>query len=203
MRIISQDGTIDIPYDYFSLSISPSMVISGKYEDKVEASIYCHNLSSPKGTKLAEYSTMKKAEKAMEMLRTAYTGRFVTNADVPDDFNEQLKELMKGGFGTVIIKDTNDSRVEFYNLNGYFQFPQDEDVSGSGTKRSKSFGEKVLNILKYKGISQRELAEKVGCTEVSMSRYISGERVPKAPIVVKIADVLGVTVEYLVSDSIE
>ena len=37
-------------------------------------------------------------------------------------------ELMKGGFGTVIVKDTNDSRVEFDNLNGYFQFPQDEDV---------------------------------------------------------------------------
>ena len=35
---------------------------------------------------------------------------------------------MKGGFGTVIVKDTNDSRVEFNNLNGYFQFPQDEDV---------------------------------------------------------------------------
>ena len=62
------------------------------------------------------------------MLRTAYTGRFVTTDDVPDDFNEQLKELMKGGFGTVIVKDTNDSRVEFDNLNGYFQFPQDEDV---------------------------------------------------------------------------
>ena len=65
---------------------------------------------------------------AMEMLRTAYTGRFVTNSDIPDNFEEQLKELMKGGFGTVIVKDTNDSRVEFNNLNGYFQFPQDEDV---------------------------------------------------------------------------
>ena len=52
----------------------------------------------------------------------------MTNANVPDDFNEQLKELMKGGFGTVIVKDTNDSRVEFNNLNGYFKFPQDEDV---------------------------------------------------------------------------
>ena len=52
----------------------------------------------------------------------------MTNADISDDFNEQLKELMKGGFGTVIVKDTNDSRVEFNNLNGYFQFPQDEDV---------------------------------------------------------------------------
>ena len=123
MRLISQNGEIDVPYDYFSLTIA-----TGKCEDVEYACIYCHNLSSPKGTKLADYSSKEKAEKAMEMLRTAYTGRFVTNADIPDDFEEQLKELMKGGFGTVIVKDTNDSRVEFDNLNGYFQFPQDEDV---------------------------------------------------------------------------
>ena len=52
----------------------------------------------------------------------------MTNADIPYDFNEQLNELMKHCFGTVIVKDSYDSRVEFDNLNGYFQFPQDEDV---------------------------------------------------------------------------
>ena len=67
MRVISQDGTIDIPYDYFSLS-----VVSGRYEDIHYAAIYCHNLSSPNGTKLAEYSSDKKAEKAMEMLHEMY-----------------------------------------------------------------------------------------------------------------------------------
>lgn len=69
MRVISQDGTIDVPYDYFSLSVA-----SSKYEDVEVAYIYCHNLSSPNGTKLAEYSTKAKAIKAMEMLRETYTG---------------------------------------------------------------------------------------------------------------------------------
>ena len=123
MRIISQDGTIDVPYEYGSLSVGVC-----KAEEIEHAVIKYRNVSSPNGTKLAEYSSKAKAIKAMEMLRTAYTGRFVTTADVSDDFNEQLKELMKGGFGTVIVKDTDDSRVEFNNLNGYFQFPQDEDV---------------------------------------------------------------------------
>lgn len=59
MRIISQDGTIDIPYDYFSLS-----VVSGRYEDIHYAAIYCHNLSSPSGTKLAEYSSDKKSRES-------------------------------------------------------------------------------------------------------------------------------------------
>ena len=149
MRIISQDGKIDVPYEMTAIHLLEGSVLMNMVGD------------TGKGSVIARYSTCKKAQKAMEMLHEAYA------------------------------------------CERYFQFPSDEDVSGSGTKRSKSFGEKVLNILKHKGISQRELAEKVGCTEVSMSRYISGERVPKAPIVVKIADVLGVPVEYLVSDSIE
>ena len=120
MRIISQDGTIDIPYGLTSIQLvsKTTIVAQGSY----------FGSGNDNFATIAEYSTEEKAQKAMKMLRTAYTGRFVTNADISDDFNEQLKELMKGGFGTVIVKDTNDSRVEFNNLNGYFQFPQDEDV---------------------------------------------------------------------------
>lgn len=113
MRIISQGGNADLQYEEIALCMACEDIIA-RHNDKEYL--------------MARYSTMKKAEKAMEMLRTTYTGRFVTDADISDDFNEQLKELMKGGFGTVIVKDTNDSRVEFDNLNGYFQFPKDEDV---------------------------------------------------------------------------
>ena len=113
MRVISQGGNADLPYEEIALCMACEDIIA-RHNDKEYL--------------MARYSTMDKAQKAMEMLRTAYTCRFVTNADIPDDFNEQLKKLMKGGFGTVIVKDTNDSRVEFNNLNGYFQFPQDEDV---------------------------------------------------------------------------
>lgn len=121
MRIISQDGTIDVPYE---------QVVIQRF--KTEIYFLNKNLTGVEqltdDIEIASYSTESKAQKAMEMLRISYTGRFVTNADIPEDFNERLQELMKGGFGTVIVKDTNDSRVEFNNLNGYFQFPKDEDV---------------------------------------------------------------------------
>ena len=39
MRVISQDGTIDVPYEYFSLSVA-----GGKYKDVEYACIYCHNM---------------------------------------------------------------------------------------------------------------------------------------------------------------
>ena len=121
MRVISQDGTIDIPYESVIIQrFGREIYFLNKNLIGVEQLI--------NDMEIASYSTETKAQKAMEMLRTAYAGKFVTNADITDDFNERLKELMKGGFGTVIVKDTNDSRVEFNNINGYFQFPADEDV---------------------------------------------------------------------------
>lgn len=126
MRIISQDGFYDVPYEAIAIRFSEDdrKVIIG-----VPLSLVAEDLISdiPVIT-LAIYSTESKANKAMEMLRIAFTGRFVTNADIPDDFNEKLKELMRGGFGTVIVEDFEDCKVEFNNLNGYFQFPQDSEI---------------------------------------------------------------------------
>ena len=93
MRVISQDGTIDVPYDYFSLSLA-----SGKYKDVEVAYIYCHNLSSPNGTKLAEYSTKAKAIKAMEALRETW------------------------------INETVEFEDGIYNRNIIFQFPKDSEI---------------------------------------------------------------------------
>ena len=56
----------------------------------------------------------------------------------------------------------------------------------------------IKEILEAKGMSQRELAEKAGITEVTMSRYINGNRVPKAPVAMCIARALGVDIEEIV-----
>lgn len=122
MRVISQDGFYDLPYENVGISLNANnrnQVIAWSASDFCKEDLY---------SVMGNYSTEEKAKKAMEMLRTEYAGKFVTNADISEDFNERLKELMKGGFGTVVVKETNDCRVEFNNLNGYFQFPADEDV---------------------------------------------------------------------------
>lgn len=122
MRVISQDGTIDVPYDYFSLSMS-----SGKYKDVEVAYIYCHNLSSPIGTKLAEYSTGAKAIKAMKMLREAYVGMPIVmqNVDISEDVTKEFERLKKCG---VMVQTKNQpSKVDFIN-NAVFQFPQDDEI---------------------------------------------------------------------------
>ena len=68
-------------------------------------------------------------------------------------------------------------------------------------KSAEIFISRLDQARKEKGLTQRELANRVGVTEVSMSRYINGTRVPSGPIVVNIAKALGISVDYLVGTS--
>lgn len=56
---------------------------------------------------------------------------------------------------------------------------------------------RLLDLISAKGYNHREFAIKVGITEVSLSRYISGTRTPRVDVLVRMADALGVTVDYL------
>ena len=58
---------------------------------------------------------------------------------------------------------------------------------------SKTLGKRIAELLQTNGMTQRELAEKVHVTQVSMSRYINDERIPKAPVLANIATALHTT----------
>lgn len=60
-----------------------------------------------------------------------------------------------------------------------------------------TFAERLAALLKERSISQRELAETVGVTEASMSRYMNGSRVPKSEVVANMATALHTTSDYL------
>lgn len=60
-----------------------------------------------------------------------------------------------------------------------------------------SIGERILNLRKELNLSQKELAEKTGITEASLSRYENNLREPKAEIIAKISEVLGCSTDYL------
>ena len=57
----------------------------------------------------------------------------------------------------------------------------------------ETMGERLKRLIEKKGISQKELAEKVGCTDAAISHYIKGDRVPRAAVLTKIAIVLYIT----------
>lgn len=53
-------------------------------------------------------------------------------------------------------------------------------------------GIKLAALLKERGMSQKELAEAASLTPASVSRYVNGEREPRALTVAALAEVLGV-----------
>lgn len=122
MRIISQDETIDIPYEISSLSMA-----FGKYKDVERAAIYCHNSSTTTGIKMAEYSSEKKAKKAMEMLRDAYIGMPIVmqNVDVSEDVVKEFERLKKCGI--MVRTENQPSKIECIS-NAIFQFPTEEEL---------------------------------------------------------------------------
>jgi len=63
------------------------------------------------------------------------------------------------------------------------------------------FPERLAALLKKRGMTQLQLAARIGVTRAAMSRYVSGEREPRYVTLVRIAEELGVHVEQLlVSD---
>lgn len=61
----------------------------------------------------------------------------------------------------------------------------------------KELGQRILQAIRAKGISQKELASTVGLTETVISRYISGDRDPKPEVIANIATALHTTSDYL------
>lgn len=108
MRVISQDGTIDVPYE---------QVIIQQYKGK----IYFLNKNLTGVEKLvsdmdiATYSTEEKAIKAMEMLR---------------EHHEKvafLKTIINTEIGASFVRGLSENDFDKMTWN-YFQFPKDEDV---------------------------------------------------------------------------
>jgi transcriptional regulator with XRE-family HTH domain len=60
-------------------------------------------------------------------------------------------------------------------------------------------GQKILSLLESCAMKQKELAAKIGVSEVTISRYINGDRVPQPEILVRMADVLDTTTDYLLN----
>lgn len=60
------------------------------------------------------------------------------------------------------------------------------------------YGDRVKTELETRGITTRELADKLNITPITMCRYLKGERIPRAPIIAQTATALNVTCDYLI-----
>lgn len=64
-----------------------------------------------------------------------------------------------------------------------------------------SLGNRILFYLQEAGMTRKELCEKTGITEAALSRYITGQREPRAVTLSSIAKALNVTMDDLLGTS--
>lgn len=63
--------------------------------------------------------------------------------------------------------------------------------------------DKIINLRKKNGWSQEELAEKLGVTRQSISKYEGAQSIPDLDKILKFSEIFGVTTDYLIKDELE
>ena len=109
MRIISQDGTMDFPYEISTIFI---------YR-RIENAVAIQPVGDSEVSIIGRYSSKEKAIKAMEMLREQYKGL------------EVLKILASGAvehMGETLEIDELVEHNRAYRDMNVFQFPQDDEI---------------------------------------------------------------------------
>ena len=106
MRILSQDGLTDIPYEQCGFIVFFNELFSGNWDINA-------NIGGNKSYKMAEYSTEEKARKAMEMLHEVY----IAHENYKKlDGDVQIEVSIRAGIEKAIM------------YGGIFQFPSDDEV---------------------------------------------------------------------------
>lgn len=121
MRVISQDGTLDFPYE--------NSIVFIDTRAKEATFVRMQAIGDNETSITAKYSTKEKAKKAMEMLRIAYTGSIAMFQNVEP--TEEVNEVFKKCNTQVIYAslDNQPSEIKFENhQNFYFQFPAEEEL---------------------------------------------------------------------------
>lgn len=63
--------------------------------------------------------------------------------------------------------------------------------------------DKIINLRKKNGWSQEELAEKLGVTRQSISKYEGAQSIPDLDKILKLSEIFGVTTDYLIKGELE
>lgn len=65
----------------------------------------------------------------------------------------------------------------------------------------EKFSYRLIVLMEEMNMTQIKLAKKIGTSNVTISRYLSGDRIPRLDVVMKIASVFHVSLDYLLGIS--
>ena len=61
----------------------------------------------------------------------------------------------------------------------------------------EKFSYRLIVLMEDFNMSQVDLSNKIGISNVTISRYLSGDRIPRLDVITKIASAFNVSVDYL------
>jgi transcriptional regulator with XRE-family HTH domain len=67
------------------------------------------------------------------------------------------------------------------------------------TSSSEALGRRILQLRNRRGLSQGDLANRVGSTPTQISKYERGAYEPKAELLARLADALGTSTDFLIT----
>ena len=67
----------------------------------------------------------------------------------------------------------------------------------------ETLNERIKQLRKEKGLTQSQLADELGVTDKAVSKWEVGEANPDISLLVKIAEVFNVTIDYLLTGKVE
>ena len=111
------------------------------------------------------------------------------------DLIENSIEQTENKYGEVFIR-SKDGQAYLYNPKRGFirKLPKDSN-SMNDEELINEFSKRLKTRLKYAGMSQTELAEKVGVTRNMISRYVNGDSLPTFIILDRIARALNCSID--------
>ena len=65
----------------------------------------------------------------------------------------------------------------------------------------KNFSKRLKELLKENNMTQRQLSERTGLTESVICHYVAGRRFPDGIVLCNLANVLGVSIDYLIGNT--
>lgn len=65
-----------------------------------------------------------------------------------------------------------------------------------------NFADKLIQLRRQHGLSQEQLADRLGVTRQSVSKWESGSSVPELNKIIMISELYDISIDYLVKDSI-
>ncbi len=124
------------------------------------------------------------------MIQKEYLWQYVMRIN-PFAKEEDVKEIREVNDWDILVEFTNGTRCLIDKHSGYHKNVIHNDINElSEEYENKEFAYRLRTIMCHRFVTQEELAERIGTSQVMISRYVSGKSIPSLSVARKIAKAL-------------